>query len=83
MDPESLQDPKAALVNLARRSRSRDIREGLVPGDKGGRDVGPTYTSQLVEYVDSLWRPEVAAQYSDSLFRAIQSLKEIVGKARG
>lgn len=68
-DPERLDDPKQALVNLARRSARREIREGLVPRPESGRQVGPTYTSHMIQYVQTTWRPEVAAQTADSLCR--------------
>ena len=80
LNPERLPEPKSALVNLARRSRRREIREGLVPRDGSGRDVGPTYTSQLVQYTRSSWRPRVAAKHSESLDRAIRCLERIVGR---
>ena len=67
--PETLGDPKEALINLARRSRRRDIRADMVPRPEGGRSEGPAYTSRLIEYAQGPWRPEVAAQYADSLQR--------------
>ncbi len=80
-DPERLQNPKQTVVNLARRSRRRDIREGLVPRPEGGRDVGPTYNSQLVEYVKSHWRPHVAAERSVSLRQALRCIEQLVQNA--
>ncbi len=68
-DPERLDDPKQTLVNLARRSSRREIREGLVPRPESGRQVGPTYTSHMIEYAQTAWRPEVAEQTADSLRR--------------
>lgn len=68
-DPERLDEPKQTVVNLARRSRRRAIREGLVPRPESGRQVGPTYTSHMIEYAQTAWRPEVAAQTADSLRR--------------
>lgn len=69
VDPESLDDPKETLVAIARRSRRREIREGLVPRPGSGRRVGPTYTSHMIAYAQSAWRPEVAEQSADSLRR--------------
>ena len=40
-NPETLDDPKAAMVALGRTSRRRDIREDMVPRDGSGRRVGP------------------------------------------
>ncbi len=76
--PESLPDPKQALVDLARASRRRAIREDMVPRTGSGRAVGPAYTSRVIEYVQSEWRPEVAAARADSLQRAIAGLKRLI-----
>lgn len=76
-DPEALENPKLAMVSLARRSRRRDIRTDMLPRVAGGRLVGPAYTSRLIEYVESKWRPEAAAARSDSLRRAIACLERL------
>jgi hypothetical protein len=77
-DPESLDDPKLELVNAARHSRRRDIREDMVPRPNSGRDVGPAYTSRLIEFVETEWRPELAAQRADSLRRCRLSLRRLI-----
>jgi len=46
-EPESLNNPKATLVNLARRSRRRILREEMTPRPGSGRSVGPVYISRL------------------------------------
>lgn len=50
-DPEALTDPKMTMVDLARRSRRRDVREDMVPRPGSGRSVAPAYTSRLIEFV--------------------------------
>lgn len=67
--PERLDDPKRTLVALARRSRSRAIREAMVPAPGATAAVGPDYASFLVDYASSHWRPEVAEQRSEDLGR--------------
>ena len=76
--PESIEHPKDEMVNLGRRSRRRDVREDMVPRQNSRRRVGPAYASRLIEYVKNKWRPEVAANHSDSLRRAIICLKRLV-----
>lgn len=76
-NPEGLNDPKVEMVNLARHSRRRDVREDMVPRQESGRQVGPAYSSRLIEFVASCWQPEQAAQYSDSLRRAIECLRRL------
>jgi hypothetical protein len=80
-DPESLDDPKAALVNLAQRSRRRDVREDMVPRPGSGRVVGPGYTSRVMEFVRQSWRPELAAARAPSLRRSLDALEAL--RARG
>ena len=76
--PESLEQPKNEMVNLGRRSRRREVREDMVPREASGRRVGPAYASRLIEYVENKWRPEVAANHSESLRRAILCLKRLM-----
>ena len=77
-NPEDLKHPKDVMVGLARRSRRRNIREDMVPREGSGRRVGPAYTSRLVEYAATAWRPELAARRSDSLRRTIRCLEHLV-----
>ena len=77
-DPESLAHPKAAMVNLGRRSRRGAIRKDMVPRRGSGRAVGPAYTSRLVEFASTAWRPEVAAERCDSLKRAIRCVRTLL-----
>jgi hypothetical protein len=82
--PDDLDDPKRTLVDLASKSRRREIREDMVPRPASGRSVGPAYASRLIEFATSAWRPEAAAERSQSLRRAIASLERLVGAhARG
>lgn len=76
-DPEQLEDPKQTLVELAGQSRSRAIRQDLVPRPRSGRNVGPAYSSRLMEFIVSSWRPEIAAVRAASLARCIERLGTI------
>ena len=80
-DPERLADPKTTMVKLARASRRRDIREDMVPRPRSGRQVGPAYSSRLIEFASLHWRPDVAAGRADSLKRAMRCLERLVGGA--
>lgn len=76
--PEMLDDPKQFVVDLAQKSRRREIRESMVPRPGSGRKVGPLYTSQLIEFVQTRWKPNTAAQRSDSLRRCCKRIHELV-----
>jgi hypothetical protein len=79
--PEALDDPKRSLVDLARRSRRKEIRDGMVPRKSSGRVVGPLYNSYVIEYVEQRWRPDVAAGHAESLARAMACLERKIREA--
>jgi len=81
--PETVDDPKRKVVELARSSRRRQVREDMVPRPGSGRPVGPAYDSHLIEFAGLHWRPSVAALNSDSLRRCYKRLKELVERAQG
>jgi len=79
--PDELDDPKQTVVDIARRSRSRAIRQDLVPNPLSGRRTGPAYASRLIEFIESIdvgWRPDVASESSDSLRRCVDRLTQLV-----
>lgn len=79
--PEAETDPKATLVGLARMSRSRTIREDMVPRPASGAKVGPRYAGRLIEFITgdqpNTWQPDVAAEHSDSLRRCMTALHQL------
>ena len=77
-DPEGLPSAKTAMVNIAQQSRRKAIRQAMVPRVGSGRSVGPAYASMLIEFVETQWRPEIAAQHSESLRRAIACLERLI-----
>jgi hypothetical protein len=79
-DPERLLDPKTEMVNLSRYSRRREIREDMVPRERSGRQVGPAYAARLMEYVETQWRPRVAAHGAESLRRAMDCLEMLINE---
>ena len=76
--PEQLDKPKETVVSLARQSRRFSIREDMVPRPGSGRAVGPAYSSRLIEFIDTHWRPEEALLHSDSLDRTIRCLEALI-----
>lgn len=80
-EPELLDDPKEEVIELAQRSRSRDIRLDMVPRPGSGRKIGPAYVSRFIEYVSDRqkgWRPERAARSAESLNRSLNRIRELV-----
>ena len=78
---DDLDDPKETLINLARGSRRRAIREDMVPRPGSGASVGPAYTSRMSEFVGKQgrgqWQPSSAVEVSPSLSRCIRALAEL------
>lgn len=74
IDCEKLLDPKKTLIELAKKSRRREIREDI--GNlSGGRVQGPGYNRQLTTFIHDQWQVDKALVYSDSLQRMLQSLE--------
>lgn len=74
--PEALADPKRELINLARRSRRRAIREALVPQPGVSASQGPEYALKLAEFVADIWQPQVARRHAPSLERCLVRLSQ-------
>lgn len=75
--PETLIDPKQTLVNLARRCRRRQRREGIVPVQGITTKVGPGYVAELAEFVEHFWNPDRAKQQAPSLAKCLDRLTSI------
>jgi len=74
INPEDDEKPKATLINIARRSKSKAIRTDIVPKDGSTAIQGPGYTTCMIEFAMKYWNPERAASYAPSLGRSINSL---------
>lgn len=72
--PDELEDPKAALVELARRSGSGLMRDGIVPKRGSTAKQGPDYNACLSEFVRTGWSIDEAAAHSASLRRTVARL---------
>ena len=77
LNPDRVPTPKIAIVNLARSSRNRAIRDALVPAQGSKAVVGPSYNGELIRYVTQYWDIDVAASASDSLRRAVSRIEEL------
>jgi len=73
-NPDLEIDPKSTLINIARRSRKRFIREDIIPINNNAR-IGPNYNGRLMEFVFEYWNIVRAMERSDSLKRAYRKLE--------
>lgn len=78
--PETLEDPKLTIVNLARRSRKRAVKIGLVPEPEAGISIGPEYAAWIIEFAHTKWNPVRAAADGNapSLSRALQAIERLI-----
>ncbi len=76
--PDALPDPKQALINLVRNSRSRRLAAELVPAQGSRVTIGPLYNERLAAFAREQWRPAAAAECSPSLHRTIDRLSSFL-----
>lgn len=74
--PDDLPDPKQALLNLARKSRSRRFVSEFVPATGSKAKHGPAYNQYLSEFAAQDWDTAQAALASPSLQRSMVRVKE-------
>src|SRR5487761_73737 len=73
-DVEALPNPKAKLIELARESRKRRLRDDICPRLHGTSKIGPNYNACLGRFVSESWNPTAARLNSRSLDRTINCL---------
>ncbi len=73
-DPEGLEDPKMSLVQLARRSRVRAIRDDMVPSEDTTARVGPGFVGRIIDFASTKWSWRRGATRSDSLRRCVERI---------
>ena len=78
-EPDSLTDPKATLIRLARRA-PKQVRNDLVPSAGSIASQGLGYNQRLSELVRTTWEPDRAANRSPSLRRAREALRKLASQ---
>jgi len=81
--PEEEIDPKQSLVNLARKSRSAEIRRLLVPAKGSSATEGPAYTSEMRRFVDNHWDVAEARKNAPSLASCLKALEQRLSERTG
>lgn len=71
---DGINDPKQLVINLARRSRKRILREAIVPIPDSTARVGTDYNGVLSSFVLEAWNIKEAIKHSDSLRRAVNAI---------
>lgn len=73
-DVDKIPDPKQLLINLAKKSRKRNLREAIVPDRNSTAKIGKDYNGQLIQFVNQSWQVASAQTNSPSLERAMNAL---------
>lgn len=73
--PDGLPNPKRELLSITRHSRSRSVRDDILPLPGTTAMIGPGYANRVAEFATSFWRPDVAARSSPSLARCLAALE--------
>jgi hypothetical protein len=79
LNPDIEPDPKNTLIQLAKRSNKRAIKEDIVPKNQNAK-IGPNYNGCLSEFVFKSWNIENAILQSESLRRAYLKLRDFQQK---
>jgi hypothetical protein len=74
VDVDEVQDPKACLIDLARKSPRRDLRMDIVPPPGSTRRIGPNYNGRLISFVKDHWDVPTAQLSSASLHRTVNAV---------
>ncbi len=75
--PEQIADPKREIVNIARRSRSRNIKSALVPEQGSTAQVGKMYFSEMTAFIQKQWDITAARENAPSLHRCLLALERV------
>lgn len=73
-DTDKIPDPKRYLINIAKGSRNRDIRDAIVPRRGSTSSIGPDYNDKLSWFAANQWNLKRAVKHSDSLKRAAKAI---------
>jgi hypothetical protein len=82
IEPDVLLDPKRSMLNVARSSRKRQIREDMLPNVGSLSEVGPAYNLLLTDFVENYWDIHAASLASPSLHRAITAAGALAERLR-
>lgn len=74
IDVDGVDDPKRLLINLARKSKYKSIKNGIPPKIGSTATIGFEYNTILTKWINDSWEPHVAAKNSNSLKRMLIAL---------
>lgn len=78
--PETEEDPKRTLINLARKSRKRRLSLEIVPEVGSAAKIGVLYNTHFVNFVNSSWNIEQACLCAPSLDRTLSRISTFMSE---
>ncbi len=72
--PETEEDPKRTLINLARKSRKRKLSQEIVPVAGSSAKIGVLYNTHFINFVNSHWDIEQACLCAPSLDKTLSRI---------
>lgn len=73
-DMDSIDDPKRFLIQMAGKSKKKELRKAIVPKPGSNTRVGPDYNGVLISFVYSDWDITRAIKRSKSLKHAVDAI---------
>ncbi len=81
-NPEHLEDPKRMIIALARKSRSKDIRDAIPPRPGSTAAKGRGYNGELGRFIMTMWDIGEAAENAPSFARLVRKLEYLIKEYR-
>jgi hypothetical protein len=78
--PETEEDPKRTLINLARKSRKRRLAQEIVPETGSTAKIGVLYNAHFVNFVNYFWDIEQARLCAPSLDRTLSRISTFLSE---
>ena len=72
--PDNIENPKQFLINLARKSRKRRLKDAIIPRPGSTATIGPDYNNIMSLFVGNDWDVNEAVGNSPSLKRAFNEI---------
>ena len=72
---DEINDPKKFLLDIVKKSRSRKLKEDLIPASGSTAKIGPNYNARLSNFVRNDWDVHEAIKHSESLNRSFKYIQ--------
>lgn len=73
-NPDSINNPKEFIIELAKHSTKRNMREDIAPAPGSMGKRGKDYNGALIRFVQGVWDYQAAANHSKSLNGVLKNL---------